>query len=238
MIELAIKAAICAIFAAIALKYRILDGSGTFFAIIIGGVIIFTKGIGWFSLLLIFLLAGTIATKYRREIKRKRLHERAARKAGNVIANGLTPAALAALSLKYNLAIPFVASIAVAMADTFASELGVLSDNAYLITNLKKVEPGTNGAISMLGEGVALLGSFIISFSAYFLIGIDLWEVILCAFLGFLGCHIDSILGATFQGGYKGVVNGEDTILTNSDVNLISISLTALIAYLAAEAMA
>ncbi len=237
MIELAIKAAICAIFAAIALKYRLLDGSGTLFAVIIGAVIIFTKGIAWFSLLLIFLLAGSAATRYMREIKRKRLHDRGTRRAANVIANGLIPAILAAFSLRYDLAVPFVASIGVAMADTLASELGVLSDNAYLITNLRKVEPGTNGAISLLGEGVAFIGSFIIAFIAYLIININLQEMILCGFLGFLGCHIDSILGATFQGGYKGIMNGEDTVLTNSDVNLISIALTALIAYLFMQAI-
>ena len=235
MIELAIKIAVCAIFAALALKFKVLDTGGAIFAVIIGATIIFTKGIAWFALLLIFLTLGAAVTKYKRNFKRTRLHDRTARRAGNVIANGLIPAALAVLPLTHDFSLPFVASIAAAMADTFASELGVLSDNAYLITNFKKVEPGTNGAISLLGEGVAFVGACIISLIAYFLIGITLSSVLLCILLGFLGCHIDSLLGATFQGGYKGVMNSEDTVLTNSDVNLISIALTALIAFLIVE---
>ena len=235
MIELAIKIVVCAIFAVIALKFKVLDTGGAIFAVVIGATIIFTKGIAWFTLLLIFLALGAAVTKYKRNFKRMRLHDRTARRAGNVVANGLIPATLAVLSLAHDFSTVFVVSIAVAMADTFASELGVFSDNAYLITNFRKVEPGTNGAISLLGEGFAFIGACIISFVAYFLIGITLNNVFLCILLGFLGCHIDSILGATFQGGYKGVMNSEDTVLTNNDVNLISIAITALIAFIIVE---
>lgn len=237
MIDLVIKAVICIAFAILAIKFRILDHGGTISAVIIGGIILFSQGIRWFLLLLIFLILGVIATKYKENMKRKRLRERASRKAGNVIANGLIPAFLAALSIKYDFSALFVASIAVALADTFASELGVLSDNAYLIINLKKVEPGTNGAISLLGESVALLGAFIISFLGFFLLNLTIYESILCILLGLFGCHIDSLLGATFQGRYKGNIRGEDSILTNNDVNLISIAITTLLAFIIIEAI-
>ncbi len=235
MIELLIKIVICAAFAILALKFKVLDSGGTVFAVIIGATILFTQGISWFVLLLIFLIFGSMATSYKRNFKRKRLHERAARRATNVMANGLIPAILAVFSLTYDFSVPFVAAIAVAMSDTLASELGVLSNNAYLITNFKKVEPGTNGAISLLGEGVAFLGATLISIAGYFLLSLSLNETILCIVLGLIGCHIDSVLGATFQGRYKGAITGEDTVLTNSDVNLISISLTALVAFIIVE---
>ncbi len=233
-IDLAIKVVICFAFSFFALKFKILDSGGTLFAVIIGAIIIFTKGIGWFALLLIFLAIGAGATRYRYAFKRKRLQERPLRKAMNVIANGLIPALLAFFSffLKQDLSVPFVASISVALADTFASEIGVLSNNAYLITNLRKVEPGTNGAVSLLGEIVAFAGAFIISFLAYFLLELTPYEVILCVILGLLGCHIDSVLGATFQGKGKGSIVTEDTVLTNSDVNLISIAITTLVAFI------
>ena len=154
----------------------------------------------------------------------------------NVIANGSVPAILALFSVEHNLALPFVAAISVAMADTLASELGVLSDKAYIITNMKPVKPGTNGAISWLGEGMALIGALIISVAGYFLVGLTVTEVFLSILLALLGCHIDSVLGATFQGGYSGSLRGENTIITNSDVNLISIAITALIAFIIVEA--
>lgn len=233
-VDLAIKITICFAFALVAFKLKVLDGGGTISAVIIGAVIIFTEGLRWFFLLLIFLAVGAGATKYRYSFKRKRLRERALRKAMNVIANGLVPASLALFSftLEQDFSIPFVASISVALADTFASEIGVLSDNAYLITNFKKVEPGVNGAISLLGEGVAFLGALIVSLSAYFLLEITMHEMILCIALGLLGCHIDSLLGATFQGKGKGSIVAEDTVLTNSDVNLISIAIVTLLAFI------
>lgn len=235
MMEIITDIVICIAFAIIALKFKILDSGGTIFAVIIGGLILFTKGINWFAVLLIFLIFGAIVTKYKRNFKRKRLHERPARRAMNVIANGLIPAVMAVFSIRYDFSVPFIVSISVAMADTFASELGVLSDNAYLITNFKKMEPGTNGAISLLGEVVSVIGAGIISISGYFLLELTLYEAILCMILGVFGCHIDSLLGATFQGKYKGNINGEDTILTNSDVNLISVSIATLIAFVVIE---
>ncbi len=232
MIEIFTNIIICLLFAIISLKFRVLDTGGTIFAIIIGATILFTQGIYWFLLLLIFLILGAIATKYKRNFKRQRLKERAARRAMNVVANGLIPAVLAIFSsLNLDFSFPFVVSISVALADTLASEIGVLSDKAYFITNLKRVEAGTNGAISLLGEFFSFIGAFIISILGYFLLNLSILQFVLCILLGLLGCHIDSLLGATFQGRYKGNIKGEDTILTNSDVNLISIAITALIAF-------
>jgi len=236
MIEEVAKLTVCLAFAMVSMKYKVLDVAGTLMALIIGLIILFMGGIGWFTLLLIFFILGSLATKYKHNLKRRRLHERYERKAMNVIANGSIPAILALFSTEYNLALPFVASLAIAMADTLASELGVLSDKAYLITNMKRVKPGTNGAISWLGEGMALLGATIISMAGYFFVGLNGYEILLSIILAFLGCHIDSVLGATFQGGYRGTLKGENTLLTNSDVNLISITITSLLAFIIMEA--
>jgi uncharacterized protein (TIGR00297 family) len=235
LIDLLIKIIICISVVFLAFKFKVLDYGGAIFAVIVGGLILFSKGISWFVILLLFLILGATVTRYKKTFKKGRLHDRASRRAMNVIANGLIPAILAPLSLKYDFSIPFVASIAVALSDTFASELGVLSNNAYLITNLKKVEPGTNGAISLLGESMGLLGSIIISICGGIFLGLTVFEMLLCIAFGYFGCHIDSLLGATFQGKYKGIVNEEDTILTNSDVNLISIMLTALLAFIVVQ---
>jgi uncharacterized membrane protein len=63
------------------------------------------------------------------------------------------------------LVVGIVANYAVVAADTFSSELGILSKSRpRLITslNLRKVPPGTNGGVTMWGLAAGLLGSLII----------------------------------------------------------------------------
>ncbi|KAA0003473.1 MAG: DUF92 domain-containing protein [Thermoplasmata archaeon] len=240
--EYIIKAIICFLFGSLSLYFKVLDKKGTIAAVIIGAIIIFSTKIEWFFLLLLFLILGFIVTKFKFGYKeKKRLHEsgNGVRRVSNVIANGLPPAVAAFLVVAFpiqKMAIPFTVSIAVATSDTFASEIGVLSNNAYMITNLKKVDPGVNGAISWLGQGCALLGSAIIGIASFFLLELQLEWVAVIIFLGFIGCQIDSLLGATLQGGERSreYQLPSDAILTNSDVNLISISFTALIAFVIA----
>ncbi len=47
-------------------------------------------------------------------------------------------------------------------ADTFASEIGVIDRNVYMITNFKRTVPGVNGGVSLTGEMAALGGSLIV----------------------------------------------------------------------------
>jgi len=235
--NIAIDAAFCIIFAIFVLKFKILDAGGTLFATFIGAIIIFTQGIRWFLLLLIFLIAGAIATGYKTNFKRKRLQEKTRRKTMNVIANGIVPTMIAIFSVKGDYSFLYASAIAVALADTMASELGVLSDKAYLITNLKRVQPGTNGAISLYGELWALTGSTLIAILSIPLLGLKWIYAIGVIAIGMLGCQIDSVLGATFQGKGKGNITASDALLTNNDVNLISISLSTLIAYIIAAAI-
>jgi uncharacterized protein (TIGR00297 family) len=170
----------------------------------------------------------------------------------NVLANGFIPAFIALISYedfhfieeKWMAEIAFIAAISVAASDTVASELGVFSDKVILITNPKKhVKPGTSGGISALGQFWALLGStytavfawivlFFIPFNffssqdgllnftspsnSYALVAIPL-------IVGFVGCQIDSVLGATLE--QKGWI-------TNEGVNLASTSLGGLMAWM------
>ena len=63
----------------------------------------------------------------------------------------------------------FIGSIAVATADTLASEIGVVDKYPRLITNFKKVPPGTDGGISPIGTAAGIIGAGIIGVCAYFL---------------------------------------------------------------------
>jgi uncharacterized protein (TIGR00297 family) len=95
-----------------------------------------------------------------------------------------------------------VAAIATATSDTWATEVGLLPRNhkTVAITNFKAVEPGTDGGVSLYGTISALLGSSLIG-AVYMLFSYEdhLLIFLIIAVSGFLGCIIDSLLGATLQ---------------------------------------
>ncbi|KAJ5279189.1 hypothetical protein N7478_004561 [Penicillium angulare] len=98
----------------------------------------------------------------------------------------------------------------VAAADTYSSELGILSKSKpRLITswNLRQVPPGTNGGVTAAGLGAGLFGSFTIALSSAIFtplcagLGVQdraLW-VIAFSFWGLLGSILDSVLGGLLQ---------------------------------------
>ena len=141
--------ALCIILCALALWQKVLDIWGTSLAFIIGAVIGIFGGILWLALLIFFLITSFGATKYKYSLKKEKgvsEGKRGERHFKNVLANGLAPTYIALISYevfhfiedKWMAAVVFVSVISVAAADTMASELGVMSDKAYLITNIKK----------------------------------------------------------------------------------------------------
>jgi uncharacterized protein (TIGR00297 family) len=114
----------------------------------------------------------------------------------------------------------FSAAVAVAASDTFASEIGCLDDNVRMITTFKRCEAGLNGGFSPSGQKAALAGSALIgllAFPAWYLTtdalviedGLMLSVAVLV--IGWLGCQMDSLLGAVLENrGFltKGGVNG------------------------------
>eukprot|EP00210_Caulerpa_lentillifera_P002076 g1991.t1 len=109
-------------------------------------------------------------------------------------------------------------SLSCCSGDTWASELGVLSKwKPRLITNMKTVPKGTNGAVSLLGLLASAFGGatigltsflFVIltrggSFSFQTIISSEWPLVLLGVFGGLFGSLVDSLLGATLQ--YSGL---------------------------------
>jgi uncharacterized protein (TIGR00297 family) len=233
-----VKIAICVALSLLANRYKILDVKGTMTAFLMGIAIAFSTNIKWLFLMFLFAFVGFLITKFKFKEKEKKgsTHRNGTRRFRNVLANGLPPTVIALFSLYFSpekMAVPFIASIAIASSDTFASEIGILSDKAYLITNFKRVEVGTNGAVSWLGQGCALLGSFIISIIGVILLKVGLVWLPFCALIGFVGCQIDSLLGATFQGkGKMGISLPSNAILNNDEVNAVSISSGAFAAFI------
>ena len=207
-------------------KARVLDTAGVAAAVFVGLLVGLLGHWTWLLTLLAFLVFSHLATKWKFEEKKARnMSESDDGHRGwvNVFANGGIPALIATGAFlleewEYGLWM-FGAAVSVAAADTFASEFGCLDDNVRMITNFKKCEPGISGGYSKTGQIAALCGALIIAvmtFSAWYLTnmdvaigeGISLMGAVIA--IGWIGCQIDSFLGAWFENrGYltKGGVN-------------------------------
>lgn len=129
-----------------------------------------------------------------------------------------------------------VASIAVATADTWSSEIGEkFAKHTILITSFKKVENGVDGGISFLGTLFGAFGAvFIVLIYAFIFSDQNLFTFIVILSAGIAGCFIDSIMGALFQN--KGIkfLDKEESLspsvkIDNNFVNWASGGITSII---------
>ncbi len=176
----------------------------------------------WLAILIVFLMVGSLATLWRYEEKAElRLAEdnKGTRGWRNVMANGGVAASVAIAN--HLLGYPdwaytaAAASIAVAASDTLASEIGSLDPRTRSIINLEAVPAGTNGGMSVTGTFAALAGGLLIAVMTVTFASITGETTpistlfILVAVIGWLGCQVDSILGALFEN--KGLI-GKHTV--------------------------
>ena len=195
----------------------LLDNSGLFAATITGLTVSLLGHWTWLIALFIFLVIGSLATKWKLEEKKLLSLEEAnegLRSWKNVLANG----GAVSLMAVYNFISPgeewiyfaAIASISVALSDTLASEIGSLDTRTRSITTLQSVPAGTNGGMSPTGTVAALIGAIIIS-----IIGVifspedstinDINLFLMLTLIGWLGCQVDSLLGALLENrGYLG----------------------------------
>ena len=189
---------------------KALDLFGSIFMIVMGIIIIFSAGANWLMLIFLFLILGLLATKYKHQYKKEIGVYEGTRTLKNVISNGIVAFVMAAFG-NYG---GFIGSIATATADTLASEVGVVKQ-PRLITTLKKVPPGTDGGISLVGTAAGIIGAGIIGVAAY-LLGIypDPFVTLKISLVaGTVGCFVDSILGAVLE---------RRDYISNEYVNLIA----------------
>lgn len=196
-----------------------LDKSGLIAATIVGLVVSLLGHWTWLVTLMSFLIIGSTATKWRYEEKLQLALNEAnegIRSWKNVMANSGAVTLLAifnAYSGGYDwMYLAAVSSIAVASSDTLASEIGSLDHRTRSITTLEAVPAGTNGGMSPTGTVAAAAGGIFIATIGIALFPFSNNNVIampnfffFAASIGWLGCQVDSLLGALLENrGYLG----------------------------------
>jgi uncharacterized protein (TIGR00297 family) len=196
--------AVTALFAALAYTLGMVSRGGALGGLVVGAAIYYCLGPPGFAVLALFVVGGSLLTRLGYGRKRRAGTAEAGggrRGARNALANaGVATlcALLAALTSLEAFAAAFVASLGAAFADTAESEVGQLYGRApRLITSMRRVPPGTDGAVSLPGTLAGLAAATLTAALGYAL-GLVEGEASLAfvALAGFLGTIVDSVVGA------------------------------------------
>jgi uncharacterized protein (TIGR00297 family) len=202
-----------AIFIAV-LAWRVgaLSKSGAWAAVLTGGFIFGLGGLAWAALLLTFFISSSALSRAfgkRKASLAEKFSKGSRRDWGQVLANGGLGACLAvAFTLRQQpewIWLAFAGAMAAVNADTWSTELGVLSKTPpRMITNGKQVERGTSGGISWTGTLAALGGAALVALVAV-LFSLDaswIGYLLIITLGGLAGSLFDSLLGASIQAIY------------------------------------
>lgn len=197
-----------------------LTAGGAVAACVVGGTIFGFGGLAWAVLLVLFFVSSSLLSFFKasdtvKQRAAEMFDKGGTRDAWQVVANGGIAALVAFLSYWYPLDFflgAFLGALGAATADTWATEIGVLSkQQPRLISTFAPVQAGTSGGITALGSGAALIGALSIGLCAAFMSAVivdarlagSAPTLVLPALIGgTAGSLTDSLLGATVQAGY------------------------------------
>ncbi len=196
-----------------------LTPSGAVGAIVVGTSIFGFGGWAWGLLLIAFFVSSSLLSHYRRaekEVVTDQFAKSHRRDLGQAMANagvGTLLALVYGVSPHPVVLGAFIGAISTVNADTWATEIGVLSRQApRLITTGRVVSSGTSGGVTRDGSLAALSGGFFIGLCAILVFSGDrlvtghlmAWEVPwpllpIAGVSGLVGASFDSWLGASVQ---------------------------------------
>jgi uncharacterized protein (TIGR00297 family) len=207
---------LAALIGVLAYRRGSLSKSGVAGALLVGTLLFGLGGWGPGVLLVTFFVSSTVLSHYKESLKES-LSEKFSKGHRRDLAQTLANGGAAALLVLANLAWPhplwgaaLAGALATVNADTWATELGVLSRTRprHILTG-QPVETGTSGGVTLVGTLAALAGAALIAavactfslllgqpFSLSFLFFLS------ATFAGLLGSLFDSLLGATAQAIY------------------------------------
>lgn len=183
-----------------------LSANGALAAALVGGLTLGVGGLVPSVLLLTFFISSSVLTRVglgRKQEVAAAFSKGGRRDYGQVLANGGLATLFAVLhgvTREGLWLFGLCGALAAVNADTWATELGVLSAREpRLITTGKAVVAGSSGAVTAAGTLAAAAGSALIGLAGWALT--RSWPVGLAAVVGGLGgTTVDSLLGATVQG--------------------------------------
>jgi uncharacterized protein (TIGR00297 family) len=221
----------------IVIPKKLLTPAGTINAWGLGVVVWGTLGWRGYGVVLFYFLVGSAVTRI--GIAQKEAEGIAEKRGGargpeNVWGSAFTATicAIGVAAIKFGwlnagweslLILGYVASFATKLSDTTASEVGkAYGKSTFLITTLKPVPRGTEGAISLEGTLAGIVGGILISLVAYSLGMINFQGVIICTIAAFIATSVESVIGATLQ--------SDIDWLSNELVNVINTIVGAVVA--------
>ncbi len=240
-----IAAGIALPFAWLSVRKGWLTPGGAVSAALLGCAVVWAQGAQWVIPLVVFFASSTglgrlaRATRATSDAKHGR-----PRDAEQVWSNGGVYLAAALLLPEEQAHIAMVVSMAVATADTWASEIGLAVRGSTLdLRSGRLVAPGISGGISLAGTLGAVAGSVVLATTAGVLIQSTPTFPFVIAAWGVTGMVVDSVLGAWLQVRYHaadGSWHDQDrdgmqlrrglSWMTNDRVNLLSIALITALA--------
>ena len=220
--------AINAVLAIAGYALRTVDISGALAGWILGCAIILGGGPPMYAALLTFFIIGTLATKfgYAHKTREGLAQEQGGRRGAAHAFSNAGVAAICAVACWRGLGlVPLfmgIAALATAAADTTASEIGQLfGKRAFLPLSFRRVERGTEGAISIEGTLAGIIAGCIVAiagtavtahhFRPGFIGSVSIYRsnvIIVLTACAFFGMYLESILGSWNRRHGSPIANG------------------------------
>ncbi len=188
---------------------RLLTRSGAVATFLLALIIYDVGGWQWAVPIATFFVLSSLLSKYGRLRKRafdQVFEKSSTRDWGQVVANGGVAGLVAILSAVfplYDFYPLYLAALAAVTADTWGTEIGVLTkEKTVSILSFKSVEPGTSGGVSEYGTVGGAVGAAVVALSGYPW-HTELRTTLIVVAGGVAGSLVDSVLGATVQAQYR-----------------------------------
>ena len=192
MTQVILGSILAAVVAALAYRARALTPDGAVAAFVIGAIVFGSGGWPAAAVLFAFFIPSAL-------ISRVRENRGSPRNGWQVLANGGVAAvcALAATRGGAAFAAAFAGAFAAAAADTWGTEIGMLSRTPPVsILTLRRVEAGRSGGVTFLGSAATVGGALCVALVASAVRVAPFWSA---AAGGIAGALLDSVLGASLQ---------------------------------------